>query len=132
MLLFVYGTLRPGFSHPMARFLSQTARHLGVAKARGQLYRLGRYPGLVESTSESDWVLGDLYELPDDGGETLARLDEYEDIESPQPAYFERRITRVTLASGEEVDASIYWFRGPVNKEDRIVSGDWLAASRGR
>src|SRR6202012_4732674 len=46
-LLFVYGTLMRGYSHPMARLLSANAEFLGQASCRGRLYRVKHYPGLV-------------------------------------------------------------------------------------
>lgn len=123
-LLFVYGTLRPGCAHPMARLLAERAAHVGAARARGRLYNLGRYPGMQETLAD-DWVLGDLYRLPDDQGRTLQALDDYENAESPIPAFFERCLAEVRTAEGM-AQAWIYWFRGAVKQEQQIVGGDWL------
>lgn len=127
-LLFVYGTLRPGFDHPMARVLAQRGRLLGRARAAARLYNLGRYPGILEPQGEDDWVHGEVYELRDDG--TLEEMDRYENAESPLPAFFERRLEPVIMEGGEKRDAWLYWFRGAVDEERRISGGDWLAAGR--
>ena len=124
--LFVYGTLRNGFAHPMAGYLARQGRHLGTARVRGQLFNLGRYPGILESSSEGDVVKGDVYQLPDDGGETLEKLDRYENGESLHPGEFDRQITSVEMDSGAILQTWIYWFRGEVKEENRIQGGDWM------
>jgi gamma-glutamylcyclotransferase (GGCT)/AIG2-like uncharacterized protein YtfP len=119
-LLFVYGTLRRRCRHPMARQLAQQARFVGEATVAGRLYDLGRYPGLLEAST--DRVHGDVYDLGDDPA-ALRDLDAYENDESPRPAYFERQLARVLLQDGRECEAWVYWFRGPVREEQRIASG---------
>jgi gamma-glutamylcyclotransferase (GGCT)/AIG2-like uncharacterized protein YtfP len=126
-LLFVYGTLRRLSRHPMAKFLADRARFVGEATVPGQLFNLGRYPGLIESSSASDRVVGDVYELAD-GSETLRDLDSYEETESPRPSVFERGLAEVTLSDGRKLRAMVYWFRGPVTDAQRIRSGDYREA----
>jgi gamma-glutamylcyclotransferase (GGCT)/AIG2-like uncharacterized protein YtfP len=123
-LLFVYGTLRRLSRHPMAKFLAERARFVGEGTVPGQLFNLGRYPGLVESWAASDRVVGDVYEL-DDGSETLRDLDSYEQAEAPLPSFFERGLAEVTLADGRHLRAMVYWFRGPVTEAQRLWSGDY-------
>jgi len=126
-LLFVYGTLRPGFDHPMARYLATRARHLGTGLVRGMLFHLGRYPGVVEAAAEKDQVRGDVFELSRDAEATLRALDDYETLESPTPAYFERQLTDVCMDTGETLRAWIYWYRGDISTTaHRIQSGDWM------
>ena len=120
--LFVYGTLLRRSRHPMARLLAQRGHYVGPAKVAGRLYDLGRYPGMLESQDDADWVHGDLYDLGD-GADTLAQLDAYELEESPLPAYFERQLGRAILADGSAIAAWIYWYRGKVNESQRIASG---------
>src|SRR5262245_13923992 len=99
-LLFVYGTLRKGFDHPMADYLAARARHLGGGKVPGQLYDLGAYPGLLDAAGPEEWVYGDLYELREPA-ETLAALDRYEGRALPDaPPLFERRMIPVTIDTG--------------------------------
>jgi gamma-glutamylcyclotransferase (GGCT)/AIG2-like uncharacterized protein YtfP len=126
--LFVYGTLRHGSPHPMARFLAERARLVGQARVPGRLYDLGRYPGLTEPRTPEDWVFGDLFEL-EDPQLTLLELDHYEEC-SPadaQPWLFERRPVPVALATGETLTAWAYFYRGTVEENGRIVSGEYGA-----
>jgi gamma-glutamylcyclotransferase (GGCT)/AIG2-like uncharacterized protein YtfP len=123
--LFVYGTLVQRSPHPMAKYLAERGVFLGAAKIAGQLYDLGRYPGLIEADGE-EWVHGDLYDLGERCAETLAELDRYENAESPQPAFFDRQLAEVVSADGNPTPAWVYWFRGPVRPEQRIGSGRYL------
>jgi gamma-glutamylcyclotransferase (GGCT)/AIG2-like uncharacterized protein YtfP len=120
--LFVYGTLLRRSRHPMARFLAERARHLGVAKVRGRLYDLGRYPGMCEPATDADWVHGDLYDLGE-GTTTLAELDAYELAESPLPARFDRAVAEATRDDGTRMQAWVWWYRGDVEETQRIQSG---------
>ncbi|HEX7740908.1 MAG TPA: gamma-glutamylcyclotransferase, partial [Sphingobium sp.] len=43
-LLFVYGSLRPGYGGEHAEWLARVARHVGRATVRGALYRIDYYP----------------------------------------------------------------------------------------
>jgi gamma-glutamylcyclotransferase (GGCT)/AIG2-like uncharacterized protein YtfP len=124
--LFVYGTLLRRSAHPMARFLAERARFVGEAIIAGQLFDLGRYPGLIETSEQGDRVFGDLYDLGMDAAATLAELDRYENAESPQPAYFDRQLAKVLGSDGSYVQAWVYWFRGHVKPEQRIASGRYL------
>src|SRR5262245_27215490 len=122
--LFVYGTLRRISPHPMARFLANRARYVGTGRVAGRLYNLGRYPGMTEAAAADEQVTGDIYELTD-GEETMRELDRYENAESPLPAFFERGSASVTLADVGEVEALVYWFRGAVTEDRRVLSGDY-------
>ncbi len=85
---------------------------------RGRLHRLGSYPGAVPTTTDGEWVHGELY-LIEDSRWTLAALDNYEG------SSFERAKVEVQLASGQPVQAWVYIYRGQPSGP-RIRSGDWL------
>ena len=123
--LFVYGTLLRRSRHPMARVLAERARHVGTATVPGRLYDLGRYPGMLEPQTDTDWAYGDLYELGERAMTTLAELDAYELAESPLPAYFERQSAEAIRADGTRVSAWVYWYRGEVTANQRIASGSY-------
>ena len=125
-LLFVYGTLRRASPHPMAQLLADRATYLGPARLPGRLYDLGRYPGVLPPATDADWVHGDLYDLGP-GTSTLEEMDAYEQVESPLPFYFERRLETVTRDDACQVQAWVYWFRGEAPEEGRIASGDYFA-----
>ena len=123
--LFVYGTLKRRSRHPMARRLAQAARHVGAARIAGRLYDLGRFPGLKEPGSPSDWVQGDVYDLGADGEQTLQEMDAYENAESPPPTPYERLLATVTLSDDSEMATWVYWYRGTVREEQFIASGSY-------
>ena len=75
--LFVYGTLRSGLQHPEANWLSEHSELIGEATAKGKLFRIGWYPGLVES--DYGHVTGELL-LLEDPETILQRLDVYEGV----------------------------------------------------
>jgi gamma-glutamylcyclotransferase (GGCT)/AIG2-like uncharacterized protein YtfP len=119
--LFVYGTLRPGSDNEHATRLAQSARHIGAARIRGQLFRVLHYPALGPPQSEQDWVAGDVFE-----GITnhlLLQLDAYEGEE------YIRHVAEITLDDGRTLAAYVYLYTLPVGRLIRIDSGDWNAVS---
>ena len=75
--LFVYGTLISNAkANPWQQRLKTDAKFRGLGFFQGQLYHLGRYPGVIDGRTEKNWVLGELYELPNNG--LLSYLDAYE------------------------------------------------------
>nr|WP_082733345.1 gamma-glutamylcyclotransferase family protein [Sphingobium sp. CCH11-B1] len=127
-LLFVYGTLRPGFPHPMARRLTAEATHVGAASAAGRLYRIADYPGFVPGAQ--GWVRGDLFRLarPD---VTLAWLDDYEECAAhfPPPHEYRRERVRIEGAHGA-AEVWTYVYALPVRNLVPIDGGDFLACAR--
>ena len=117
--LFVYGTLLRRCNHPMARFLADRGFYLGEARMPGRLYDLGRYPGAVPSCDPRDWIFGDLYDLDD---ATLAELDAYENAESPQPSFFDRRTEQILQGNGQARPAFVYWFHGQLPANAKLIA----------
>lgn len=130
-LLFVYGTLRRGSRHPMARLLALHADYLGAGHLNGRLYRLGRYPGAVISQHPNDWVRGDIYEmkLPQ---ALLARMDRYEGVDSGRRRLgeYQRAIAAIHLDNGSMRHAWVYLYKLSVNRKKRMVTGDYLRQRR--
>jgi gamma-glutamylcyclotransferase (GGCT)/AIG2-like uncharacterized protein YtfP len=123
-LLFVYGTLRRGFSHPLAQRLAQTAEYMGEASVQSQLYWVTEdYPGMVPSKEEAHSVVGDLYSLSDPS--LLEVLDQYEG------AAYERRRLPVNSGMGPAA-AWVYVYQGAITPELKIEGGDFLLAARKR
>jgi gamma-glutamylcyclotransferase (GGCT)/AIG2-like uncharacterized protein YtfP len=127
-LLFVYGTLRRGSDHPLARRLAAHARWVGGATAAGRLYDLGSYPGLTEAGTPGECARGDVYDLADPAA-LLPVLDDYEGCGASalRPWLYERVRTMVILDGGEEAMAWVYYYRGPLDSARRITSGDYQA-----
>ena len=75
-LLFVYGTLRPFVEIAMAKWLRNSASHLGTATTPGRLYDLGAYPGMRTARGGRERVVGDVYRVTD--ARVFRVLDRYE------------------------------------------------------
>ncbi len=117
--LFVYGTLRKAFNHPLYHFLSRHAELVGIGTFRGKLYDLGPYPAAVPSEKPSDKVIGEVYELR--GTKRLfGLLDEYE---GPR---FWRRKAPIMLWGGRKVISWLYLYRRETTGLKPIVSGDYV------
>ncbi len=125
--LFVYGTLRSGFTNHFARLLAAQAQLLGLARIEGRLYRIGHYPGAIASADSGEWVAGELYRMHDPAA-TLAVLDRYEGCgpDDAPPHEFTRAQVPAILASGESLSAWFYAYNRPLMEDRRIPSGDFL------
>jgi gamma-glutamylcyclotransferase (GGCT)/AIG2-like uncharacterized protein YtfP len=109
--------------------LASHARFIGMGRTPGRLYDLGPYPGMVESHGELTWVRGEVHALGDLES-SLALLDRYEGCApgAGRPALYERCRTAVELESGEMCRCWVYLYRGAVEEQKRIVSGDYCGA----
>ena len=125
-LLFVYGTLRPGFGGEMAAWLAGVAEYRGRAVARGALYRVDYYPGFVPG--EAGEVVGDLVLLRD-AAALLPLIDAHEECTAdfPEPHEYRRERLMVEGVMGA-VEAWTYVYAYPVEGLARIVGGDFLAS----
>jgi gamma-glutamylcyclotransferase (GGCT)/AIG2-like uncharacterized protein YtfP len=123
-LLLVYGTLRGFVDIPMARRLRLGSRYVGLARVKGRLYDLGRYPGLVAARSRNEWVVGELYRLVAPRA-LLRTLDRYEAGSSgrKRPRFVRERAYAV--ARGRTLSVWVYRYRRPVRPCARIRSGDY-------
>lgn len=117
--LFVYGTLRTGLEHPEAKWLSEHSERIGSATAKGKLYRIGWYPGLVES--DEGTVVGELL-LLDHPANILKRLDVYEGVALGE---YERREAEI-IVDGSAMMAWVYYFLGETSDLRWIPSGDFM------
>lgn len=122
--LFVYGTLkrqRHGKKHPLLR----DVRVIGRASMRGELYDLGKYPGVVRSVGNGDRVFGELYEIPEaKETEILRRLDAYEGSE------YDRQRVFVTLPDGRRRIAWVYVLRKHPKKDRRQLTSGYYRTRR--
>ncbi|WP_154855550.1 gamma-glutamylcyclotransferase family protein [Cyclobacterium xiamenense] len=126
--LFVYGTLRRGFAHPMAKTLEELGRYLGRGTFQGRLYDRGPYPVAVLSSDPSHRVYGDVYALEAEE-RVLELMDEYEGVGEllETGVTFERKQTAVRLADGSRKTAWIYLHSGYTDHFVPIAGGDYLA-----
>ena len=116
-----YGTLMQDQHTAIRKYLHGKLVPHGKCLIPGNIYDLGRYPGL-KLDGERRSVHGELYEINDP--EPLALLDEYEthdnyDISLPG---FTRRL--VELDFPEQL-AWVYEYDGPVTSDMLIKSENW-------
>jgi gamma-glutamylcyclotransferase (GGCT)/AIG2-like uncharacterized protein YtfP len=123
-LLFVYGTLRKGYPHSMARELERRGRWIGQGTASGVLVVVAHYPGLIDSSHPDDRVVGDIFEVD---GSLLAELDEYEECApaSPLPHPYVRERRPVQLGEDTLTAWTYRFVLDPAGKEI-IASGDFM------
>jgi gamma-glutamylcyclotransferase (GGCT)/AIG2-like uncharacterized protein YtfP len=88
MKLFVYGTLRRGFSNHAARRLHARAEYVGTAVVRARLCRNGDYTGLLPGAGR---VRGEVFRVT---AHLLRYLDAYEGSD------YRRTIAPVRLQNG--------------------------------
>ena len=127
--LFVYGSLRSGFNHPVYAYISNHFTLVGSAKVKGRLYDLGAYPAALP-TEEDFFILGELYILKEDEDFSwaIAQIDDYEGV-NPEPgeiAQYKREKTTVYM-NDKTTNGWIYWYNDDITGKPLIASGDVLA-----
>ncbi len=130
--LFVYGTLRKGYSlHRVLRRIR--ARYVGKGRIQGSLYDLGEFPGAVTSSSVRKRIEGEVYELPHPDAQLkeLDRLEEF-DSDRPEDSLFVRRMSTVRLASGRRMRAWVYFLPRRPLKGRPIAQGDYALVQQPR
>lgn len=122
--LFVYGTLRLGSPHPLARRLARSAEHVGIGTIPGVLYDFGPFPGAILDERGGE-IVGDVFALTG-SAPLLTSLDRYEGVSTGGAASFRRQEAIVTLAPRQRLEAWVYVLtRAPGAR--RIAGGDWLS-----
>ncbi len=127
-LVFVYGTLRSGASNA---FRMEGGERVSAARVRGRLYWIDWYPGLVLSDGDAgdsgdEWVHGEVWRV---SAEMLARLDEFEGAsteDDPDAEYRRVRATAEEAGSGRSFQPWVWEWRGILDEQRRIPSGDWM------
>jgi gamma-glutamylcyclotransferase (GGCT)/AIG2-like uncharacterized protein YtfP len=122
--LFVYGTLRSEFPHPLALRLKSQAKLVGKGSTPGILYDFGRYPGAMFRADGRSRVIGEVFALRN-AMRLLAELDDYEGTADPGNP-FRRVPIKVRLDRGGAVDAWSYEMREPPERRRLIESGDFI------
>ena len=119
-LLFVYGLLRIGAPHAMARFLEQNAKHICTARMRGAMYLVSYYPGIVIQ-EDKGWVIGDIFRIED--MDLWSKLDKFEGI----PEHDEYRLVKADAVTQNEIfECFTYEYNKSTVNMNVILSGDFL------
>jgi gamma-glutamylcyclotransferase (GGCT)/AIG2-like uncharacterized protein YtfP len=129
--IFVYGTLMSGFDRRRRAGIDTRMRFLGRGWIQGALYDLGLFPAAIPAPDGR--VAGELYEVVDDPS-VLVKLDEIEGYRSNEPdtSLYTRALSAVTLETGAEEAAWVYFYNAPLGQGQRIESGDYLDHLRAR
>lgn len=114
--LFVYGTLRKVYGHPLHDLIASHSVRSSEARVRGLLFDMGSYPGMTAGAGEG-FVHGELYEIDSEWPRIIAALDEYEGSE------YRRELIEAELSSGERNAAWAYVLNVDTNGLRRIESG---------
>jgi gamma-glutamylcyclotransferase (GGCT)/AIG2-like uncharacterized protein YtfP len=126
--LFVYGSLRSGFTSPAYQYISKYFTLIGMAKTKGFLHNLGTHPVGV-STESDNYIIGELYEIinPKSFDFAITQLDDYEGVnpESDEIALYKRSITEA-FCNNKTYKAWVYWYTGNVAGQPIIAHGDLL------
>ena len=115
--IFVYGTLKSGFSD---HFLLKKAPAAFYGKIRTKpnyhLYDVGSFPGLILDESVEGGVEGELYEVPQSA---FKDLDKYECVSS---GLLKREL--IELEDGTKAYA--YLFKSDLDNASKVKSGRWM------
>jgi gamma-glutamylcyclotransferase (GGCT)/AIG2-like uncharacterized protein YtfP len=122
--LFTYGTLQPGMAPREIAPVVERLRMVGEGSARGTLYDLGAYPGVVLDALSEHRVYGTVFELPEDDS-VLRQLDTYEDYHpgSLESSLFVRAVSSVELVSGGALDCWMYVYNRRTDGACVVVTG---------
>ncbi|MEL6192125.1 MAG: gamma-glutamylcyclotransferase family protein [Bacteroidota bacterium] len=126
-LIFVYGTLRKGFSHPMADMLASHAQYVGAGSTFGSLFDLGPYPAAIFSEEGAYIVKGDVYRIKSPQ-HLLPLLDEYEGYRADdlENSMYKRVLIKV-YCKEDELEVWGYTYLPPPPSKGLIPSGDYLS-----
>jgi gamma-glutamylcyclotransferase (GGCT)/AIG2-like uncharacterized protein YtfP len=123
--LFVYGSLRPRFQHPMGLWLASRSQFCGAARYQGALYLIDWYPAALPSDHPDDQIEGDLLWIPDP--QTVwPELDRFEDCrpDTPLEGEYQRKWIEVTLMADQRRErCQTYLYNRSVNPLQRIPDG---------
>jgi gamma-glutamylcyclotransferase (GGCT)/AIG2-like uncharacterized protein YtfP len=124
--LFVYGTLRRVFNHPMHQVLINYSDYIAPAILQGRLYEVAHYPAAILSANSHDNVIGELYIIKH-SDLLFTALDDYEECSQQfaTPHEYARIEHSVSLENGIKQLAWLYCYQGDVSPLKRIITGDY-------
>ncbi len=126
VLLFVYGTLRPGFTNAHARLLHRYTEYVGEGLLAGRLFDIGSYPGATHEPDGHTFVRGAVYDISNNPT-ILTRLDRYEGVSTPPNANDEYVRAIVPVRVGEQQFLCwTYLYNWPLTGKPLIDTGDYL------
>lgn len=122
MKVFVYGTLKRGFSnhHILSGRSSLVSSDASIDGFK--LFDLGAFPAAIMSADANDRIHGEVFEIHHDKlGHTLAALDRLEG----HPTFYERQRREAIDETGLHHDVSVYVFLNHVRGAKLCSDGKW-------
>ena len=104
---------------PLHRLLETHAAFVSAGSFQGKLYDIGRYPGAIRSRSNTDRVIGEIYQLSEPQ-RALEILDEYEGHR------FRRKRVPIVQEDGRSIACWIYLYARSITHRSLIRSGDYV------
>lgn len=121
MLLFVYGLLRKGSSHPMSIYLAANAKYISEGFIEGSLHLISHYPGAIIK-NDGRQIIGDIYNIED--ASLWKEIDAFEGL--PYSHEYRKELVEVKTVGGLK-ECVIYVYNRPANNLMQIESGDFLS-----
>lgn len=118
----LYGSLMRGLDSMGTLGIGDRLRFVGPCIAPGELFDLGRYPGVRPGDG---LIVAELYALLDI--EVIPILDDFEGYRSTEPRESLYLRETIALKSPSDTHAWIYIYNRIPDASTRIVSGDWRA-----
>lgn len=118
----LYGSLMRGFGVMDELGIGDRIRFVGPCIVKGELFDLGRYPGMRHGDGR---VIGELYALLE--VDVIVDLDEFEGYAASRPRESLYLRETVTLIEPPGVESWVYVYNDVPDASRRIVSGDWRA-----
>ncbi len=94
------------------------------------MFDAGGYPAAVPANQPGQRVYGEVYRIPSQA--VLRALDTFEGCTSEPDIddEYHRRLARVRLCDGREVECWVYFYAHSVANLPRIISGDFTCRQR--
>jgi gamma-glutamylcyclotransferase (GGCT)/AIG2-like uncharacterized protein YtfP len=125
--LFVYGTLRKGFSLVIPEKIADDIEWVGLSQVCGELYDIGNYPGAVPDVTETWLISGEIIRIKSPV-KVFEYLDNYEgyDDEKPESSEYFRKKEWFKMEDDTNIEAWIYWYNFDVSDKERIRENDYI------
>lgn len=127
MLIFVYGSLKKGFSnHSLISPFKQVAK----GTIQGRMYSLGAFPAIVLSDNPEELVHGEIYDVNTEYGlKTIDSLEGYNPDRKDNHFYL-RVPTKCKTNTGEIIEVNVYCFAPEeesksLNLRTKVDDGIW-------
>lgn len=118
--LFVYGSLKRDYEHPLKHFLEAYSTFLAEVEVPGKMYIIDWYPGAKFLPDSSSVIYGEVFKLNNE--DLFQALDDYEGIYGRLDDEYERVLIPIDL-NGVVEQCWMYNYIGSLEEKEIIASG---------